>query len=85
MFAKHIAHNEEFFDLQIALCKCKYLGALGLIRLWTHPIVTIWPSYIIYFWACEVNSTSKWSQYYVQLPIVIPQAKAGNTTENLLN
>ena len=49
MFVKHIAYNEEFVHLQIALCKFKYLVALALIRLWTHPTVTISPSYIIYF------------------------------------
>ena len=46
MLTKSIAYNERFVHLQIGLCKCQYLGTLGPIRQWTHPMVTSWPSYI---------------------------------------
>ena len=43
MATKHIAYNEKFVHLQVELCQCQYLGALGPIRLWAHPMVKAKP------------------------------------------
>ena len=56
---KRIAYNEKFVYLQIGLCKCQYLGALGPNRRWSHPLVTSCKSNIPYFRAYKVNRLVK--------------------------
>ena len=46
---KSTAYKEKFVHLQIGLCKCEYLEALGPVRLWSFSMVTSWLSYIPFF------------------------------------